>query len=59
MHLGGNNPRYQYKMKNDVIESSHVEKDSGLLVNEKLNMSQQGALAAWKGQLRPRLHVLI
>jgi len=48
LHLRRNNPTHQYRIRADFLESSSVERDLGVLVDDRLTMSQQCALAAKK-----------
>jgi len=46
LHLGQGKPHYQYKLGGEGMESSPVEKDLGVLVDEKLDRIHQPSLAA-------------
>ncbi|GAB0182847.1 cAMP-dependent protein kinase inhibitor alpha [Grus japonensis] len=46
LHVGQRNPKHNYWLGREWIESSLEEKDLGMLVDKKLNVTQQCTLAA-------------
>ena len=55
LHLGRGNPRSESRWEKKLTENSPVEKDLGILMHKKLDMSQKCTLGTLKANC-PALH---
>jgi len=55
LHLGRNNPMHQYRFKADLLESSSVERDVGVLADDRLTMCAV-CPCCQEGQWYPGVH---
>jgi len=56
LYLGRDNPRHQYRLRDEGIESSPEEQDLRILAGEKLDIIQQCALTVQKANHIPGSH---
>ncbi|GAB0180912.1 mitochondrial enolase superfamily member 1 [Grus japonensis] len=61
LHMGQRNPKQNYRLGREWMESSPEEKDLGVLVDEKLNMTQKAndVLGCIKSSVTSRLREVI
>ena len=61
MHIGKNNPKFEYKMDNDTLDSTSIEKDIGVHITSDLKPTKHCEIAANKaravlGQISKSFH---